>query len=217
MKIYLSILLCLTFTAPLLSQKRVVHGSLITFNTFPVQNVEVTAKKSGSKIQSDSLGRFDIVCQENDVIKIKSKIFRPVTRKIGPMTDSLTINLVFVDSKKNREYAVGYGYMNQEDLTYAVGNLQQENNEFCMYSNIFELISGRFAGVVANNNTVIIRGMNSVNSSNEALYVLDGVIVPDIGWITPCSIKSISVMKDGAAAIYGTRGTNGVILIETFK
>lgn len=217
MKLQLSILLCLAFTAPLLSQTRVVHGSLTAFNSYPVQNVEVIAKKAGSRIVSDSLGWFDIVCRENDIIKIKPKAFRPVTKKIEPGTDSLSINLIFIDTERNREYAVGYGYMGAKDLTYAVSNLQQENNEFCMYPNIFELITGRFAGVTVSNNTVFIRGPNSMNSSSEALYVLDGVIVPDIDWISPCSIKSINVMKDGAAAIYGSRGANGVLLIETIK
>lgn len=217
MKLQVSILVCLVFATPLLSQTRVVHGSLTAFNTYSVQNVEIIAKKAGSRIVSDSLGQFDIVCRENDIIKVKSKAFNPVTKKIGPETDSLSINLIFVDTRRNREYAVGYGYLAERDLTYAVSNMQQENNEFCVYANIYELIRGRFAGVTISNNAVFIRGPNSMNSSSEALYVLDGVIVPDIDWITPCSIKSISVMKDGGSAIYGSRGANGVVLIETIK
>ena len=197
------------------AQTRVVHGRLTAYNTYPVQNVEVRSKKSKSATVSDSLGRFSIVCQENDLIKIKPKTFRPVTRRVDPDTDSLIINLVFVDSRKNRDIAVGYGYIKEKDLTYAVGNLEQENNEFCHYNDIFDLISGRFAGVVVENRQVIIRGRNSINSDTEALYIVDGAPVNSIDWIAPCDIASINILKDASASIYGTRGGNGVVIIET--
>lgn len=217
MKTIIASLACLLVSLPLLSQNRVVHGTLSTFNTYPVGNVEVVAKKAGSKVQSDVQGRFDIVCEDKDVIKIKSRVFNPVTLRIGPETDSITINLVFIDNEKNRNYAVGYGYIGEEELTYAVSNLQQKNNDFCSYTSIFELITGRFAGVTVGNKAVYIRGMNSINSGSEALYVVDGVITPSIDWISPCTVSSIDVMKDGAAAIYGSRGANGVVLIELIR
>ncbi len=62
-----------------LAQTRVVHGKLTTFNTYPVQNIEVTSKKAKSKTISDSHEQFSIVCYENDIIKIKSKTFRAVS------------------------------------------------------------------------------------------------------------------------------------------
>jgi TonB-dependent SusC/RagA subfamily outer membrane receptor len=204
------------FLALLLSgQNRVVHGTLTAFNTYPVQHVEVSSKKAKSSVVTDSLGRFSLVCLENDIVKIKPKAFRAVSRRVGPEIDSLNINLIFMDTRKNRELAVGYGYMDESELLYAVTNLQQENNEFCDYNNIYDIISGRFAGVVVEGGAIYIRGRSSINSGNEALYVLDGVIVNDIGWITPCDIKSINVMKDGGAAIYGSRGSNGIVIIET--
>ncbi len=120
-----------------------------------------------------------------------------------------------MDSKKNRELAVGYGYINEADLTYAVSHLEQQNNEYCNFLNIFDLISGRFAGVTVSGNAIYIRGLTSINGSNVALYVVDGVITSTIGDITPCDVKSINVIKDGMAAIYGSRGSNGVVVIET--
>jgi TonB-dependent SusC/RagA subfamily outer membrane receptor len=197
------------------SQTRVIHGKLTAFNTYPVQHIEVSSKKGKSATESDSLGRFSIVCMEHDVIKIKPKAFRPVSRRVDPDTDSLVINLVFIDSKKNRDIAVGYGYVKEKDLTYAVSNLQQENNEYCHYSNVYELIRGRFAGVVVENNQVIIRGRNSINSSTEALYVVDGATVNSIDWISPCDISSINILKDASSSVYGSRGSNGVVIIET--
>lgn len=215
MKQIITLLVGLICSTLVISQNRVIHGRLTAFNTYPVQNIEISAKKAKTTIKSDSLGQFSIVCSEKDVIKIKPKTFKAVSRRVDADTDSLFINLIFVDTKVNREVAVGYGYMDEKELTFAVSNLQQENNEYCNYLNIYDLIKGRFAGVVVSGSAVYIRGSISVNSSSEALYVVDGVITSSIDWISPCDIKSINVMKDGMAAIYGSQGSNGVIIIET--
>lgn len=215
MKQCLAVVLGILLTTSIAAQNRVIHGKLTAFNTYPVQNIEIISKKGKSSTISDSLGQFSIVCLEEDVIKIKPKTFEPVSKRVGPDTDSLIINLFFIDTKKNREISVGYGYVKESDLTYAISNLQMENNEYCLYTNVFDAISGRFAGVEVENGEVIIRGRNSINSSNEALYVVDGVIVSSINWISPCEIKSISILKDSSAAAYGSRGSNGVVIIET--
>lgn len=201
------------------SQTRVVHGELTAYNKYPVANIEVIAQKSKSSTVSDSLGNFSIVCKEKDQIKIKPGAFKNVSRKVDKKTDTLRINLVFMDSKKNRELAVGYGYMEKEDLTFAAENMEQENNEYCNFPNVYELLKGKFPGVSVDGTSgsyrVYVRGAQSINSSNEVLFVLDGTSGANVSGLNPCNIKSISVIKDGMTAMYGTRGTNGVILIET--
>lgn len=203
------------------AQTRVVYGKLTAFNKYPLQNIEVKTKKSKASVRSDSLGMFSIVCNEEDKVIVKSKAFKTVSRKVHTDTDTLFINLVFIDTKSNREIATGYGYISQQNLTYATSHLQQENNEYCNYTNIFELIKGRFPGVSVSSGqiggAVYIRGATSVNLSNEALYVVDGGVVSSIDYIHPCDVRSIDVLKDASAAIYGTRGSNGVVVIETKK
>jgi TonB-dependent SusC/RagA subfamily outer membrane receptor len=215
---FLGILFVLT---SLSAQTKVVYGKLTAYNKYPVQNIEIKTKKSKASVKSDSLGAFSIVCNEEDKIIIKPKAFKSVSRKVHEDTDSLFINLVFIDTKANREIATGYGYISQKDLTYAMSHLQQENNEFCNYTNIFELIKGRFPGVTVSSaqmgGAVYIRGATSINMSNEALYVVDGGVVSTIDYIHPCDVRSIDVLKDASAAIYGTRGSNGVVVIETKK
>lgn len=200
-------------------QTRVVYGKLTAFNQYPLQNVEVVARKAKSAVKTDSLGRFSIVAKEKDVIRIKPKAFKPVTRRINEKTDTLEVNLIFVDSKSNRKLATGYGYIDERDLTYATSHLEQENNEFCNYTNIFELIRGRFPGVTVSSSqvggAVYVRGATSINLSSEALYVVDGAVSENIDWIHPCDVRSINVLKDGMTAIYGARGANGVVVIET--
>jgi TonB-dependent SusC/RagA subfamily outer membrane receptor len=214
---------CLLFSVTSMAQTKVVTGVLTAFNKFPVANVEVRAQKSKTIVLSDSLGMFQIVCNQKDQIKIKPEAFKTVSRNVkkGADDDTLRINLVFMDSKKNREAAVNSGYMAEDDLTYAVSHLQQENNEYCNFSNIYELLKGRFPGVhvagTQGNYTVFIRENHSMNASNEVLFVVDGSMSASVDGIHPCDIGSISVLKDGMAATYGTRGSNGVILVETKK
>jgi hypothetical protein len=74
------------------------------------------------------------VCHEKDLIRINPKIFESVTKKVNLETDSLNINLMFIDNKANREKEVGYGYIIEADLMYAVDHLQQEYNDFVLFS-----------------------------------------------------------------------------------
>jgi TonB-dependent SusC/RagA subfamily outer membrane receptor len=218
-RIVIILLANLIISLGLNAQTRVVYGKLTAFNQYPLKNIEVHARKTKSSVRSDSTGMFSIVCKESDNIRIKPKAFRPVSRKVTPETDTLHINLIFVDTKSNQDLATGYGYINERDLTYALSHLAHENNEFCNYNNIFELMQGRFAGVTVNvaQQAVYVRGVTSITTSNEALYVLDGMVIDDIGFVHPCEVKSIEILKDGMAAIYGSRGANGVVLIETKK
>lgn len=206
-----------------LAQTKVVSGVLTAFNQYPVANVEVTAQKSKASVLTDSLGMFQIVCKDKDVIKIKPEAFKSVSRNVskGEVKESLQINLVFMDSKKNRDLTVANGYLKEQDLTYAVSHLQQENNEYCNFSNIYELLKGRFPGVHVDGTSgryvVTIRENHSMNASNEVLWVLDGTPGASVEGLHPCNISSISVIKGGLAATYGTRGSNGVIVVETKK
>ena len=201
------------------AQTRVVNGKLTTFNSFPVQNVEITSKKAKATTMTDEFGHFSIVCLENDVIKIKPKAFKAHNKRVNADTDSLCVNLEFIDSEANREIAVGYGYISEEDLIFAVGHLENDNNEFCSYSDIFDLIKGQISGVTVSKNQVYVRGgINSFTpGTTMALYVVDNQRVDEIAWLQPCQVKSIDVLKDASAAIYGANAGNGVVLIETKK
>jgi TonB-dependent SusC/RagA subfamily outer membrane receptor len=216
-------ILCLICSLSTLAQTKVVTGFLTAFNQYPVANVEVQAKKSKSAVLTDSSGMFQIVCNEKDVLKIQPVGFKTVNRTIGndDGQDTLTINLVFMDTKKNREAALSSGYLQEADLTYAVSHLLQENNEYCNFNNIYELLQGRFPGVHVDGTSgsykVTVRTNSSINASNEVLFVVDGTPGASVDWIHPCDVSSISVIKDGLAATYGSRGSNGVIVIETKK
>ena len=215
LKMVLAVSALMGIIIPISGQTRAVHGTLTAFGQYPVENIKVTSKKGKAATLSDSLGQFDLVCLEEDVIQIRPKTFKKVDRKVGPETDSVSIDLEFINTQKNRDIAVGYGYVKESDLTAAISQLEQKNDEFCHYKDIYGVIVGRFAGVTVENGEVIIRGRQTFYGSGEALYVVDGIVVNSINWIVPCDIKTINIIKDGSAAIYGSRGANGVVIIET--
>ena len=83
------------------------------------------------------------------------------------------------------------------------------------YRTIYYIIRGKIAGVVVQpDNTIIIRGINSIKNNSEPLFVVDGSVVSSIDYIVPGEVKSITVLKDADASIYGSRGSSGVIVIK---
>jgi TonB-dependent SusC/RagA subfamily outer membrane receptor len=218
MKFYLILATALIITAAAHAQNRVVYGNLTAYSSFPVMNVEVTSKKAKATTMSDSLGNFSIVCLEKDVIMVKPKGFQSVNKKVSAEDDSVQINLVFIDTKKNRELAVNEGYMTETNLNYAVANLVEANNDYCKYTDIYMLIRATQGSsvTVSNSGVITIRGGNtSFSGMDQALIVVDGQPTTNIEWIRPCIVQSILVLKGADATIYGSRGGNGVVVITT--
>jgi TonB-dependent SusC/RagA subfamily outer membrane receptor len=218
MKFYLIIATALIITSTSFGQNTVVNGRLTAYNSFPVMNVEITSKKAKATTMSDSLGIFSLVCMEKDVIQIKPKGFQAQNIKVNKEQDSVIVNLVFIDTKKNREMAVNSGYMTETNLNYAVTNLEEQNNDYCKYSDIYTLLRsvGGSSITVSNGGRITIRGGNtSFSGADEALIVVDGQPTSNIDWIRPCIVKSINILKGSEGAIYGSRGGNGVVVIST--
>ena len=115
---------------------------------------------------------------------------------------------------------VGYSKARKKDVTYSVGHVKNDDNR--VYSDIYEYLMGKVPGVRVertgqNSAKVFVRGINSINSSTDPLFIVDGVAVSDISTINPYDVESVDVLKDSSASIYGVRGANGVILITLKK
>ena len=116
----------------------------------------------------------------------------------------------------NDEYVnVGYGKVRKSQNTMSVSRLDMKKDlKTTSYTNIYEYLQGRVAGVDVDGTTIRIRGERSLIASNEPLFIVDGMQVSDISDIDPNMVSSIEVLKDGAStSVYGSRGANGVILI----
>ncbi|MGJ7029596.1 SusC/RagA family TonB-linked outer membrane protein [Niabella hirudinis] len=139
---------------------------------------------------------------------------------------SLLIRLKLLKNTMNEVVVVGYGTQRKSDLTGSVTSIGSKDFIKGVATDALQLISGKAAGVEVSqanaepggNLNIRIRGVGSINSSNTALMVIDGVPVESTSNLNPADIKSVEVLKDAsAAAIYGTRAANGVVLITTKK
>lgn len=118
------------------------------------------------------------------------------------------------DRDKNEEQVdIGYGTVKRKDLTRSSSAIDGQNKRYSSYGNIYDMISGELPGVQVIGKNIRIQGASSINSGTEPLFVVDGINVGTIDNIQPRLVKSIEVLKGPAASIYGSRGTNGVILI----
>ncbi|MDE7120089.1 MAG: SusC/RagA family TonB-linked outer membrane protein, partial [Muribaculaceae bacterium] len=119
--------------------------------------------------------------------------------------------------------AIGYGTVKKSDLTGSVSSVASDKLQKTPSASLANALQGQAAGVTVNSLTgrpgasaeVRIRGVGTVNGASP-IYVVDGVIVDDISFVSPADIESTEILKDAsAAAIYGSRGANGVVLVTT--
>lgn len=135
--------------------------------------------------------------------------------KITLILDGTQVMTNFVpgSTEGDMEINIGYGTAKRKNLTTDVGYIDAQDYSNSSYINIYDMIRGKVPGVQVTGNKITIRGVNSINSSTDPLFVVDGIVVNSIDNISPRQVKSISVLKGSDAAIYGTRGANGVIMI----
>lgn len=154
------------------------------------------------------------------IIEISSIGYQTLTYVASELPSQLTLQ---EDSEMLDEtVVVGYGTLSKKEISSAVVSVRAEDFNKAPSGDAMQLLVGKVAGlnidVNANGNgsSYQIRGATSINGSNTPLVVIDGIIGGDLADVATQDIESISVLKDGAsAAIYGTRGANGVILVTT--
>lgn len=148
--------------------------------------------------------------------KEKREARRELRRQERAIRDSLMMMLEEKDSVN-----VGYGYTRKKLLTTSVSSLGVNEKETAGYTNIAEYLQGRVPGLMVSkmggSYKFTIRGINSINASTDPLIIVDGQTVTDIDYLNPSDIKSVEVLKDASASIYGVHGACGVILITTKK
>ena len=179
----------------------------------------------GIGVVTDANGYFTMSVSENDVLVVSMISYE--TREV-PVGGRKSIVIELEEAAEFLEAAVmvGYGEQNAKDVTGAVTSMNMSAIEKMPVSDLNVALQGRMAGVVLSSNdgqpgeemNMVIRGANSVTQSNSPLYVIDGFPTEDFSMqdLNPNDIKSISILKDASAgAIYGSRGANGVVIIET--
>ena len=221
--------LCLVFSLILLYVAKAsppihIQGTIRDFQSQqPIQGVTVKAKHSKTATVTDVTGKFSLELPEDEnSILISNVGYEPQELTLTNKTN-FTIELKPAANNLNEVVVVGYGTQKKADLTSAVASVKA--GEFVKGSVIDagQLIQGKVAGVTVNvpsgdptgNSVIMLRGITTLASGSQPLILIDG-IPGNLNTVAPEDIESIDVLKDGsAAAIYGTRGTNGVILITT--
>ena len=220
------------------SQKSVVTGTVKDQNGGPVIGATVQARGSNVAVVSDETGAFSINAPEGTkVLDISSVGYQPLNFPVSGGT--VTAVLKKDESKLSEVVVVGYGQSAKKSVTGAISRISAKEVENQPVQSFESAMQGKSAGVVIDNSSgkvgqgikVRIRGTSSINASSQPLYVVDGVPLTSESQsdetneptnplidLNPNDIESIDVLKDAAAAaIYGARASNGVVLITTKK
>ncbi len=200
-------------------QMKTVVGKVTTLDSIPLIGAEIKIKSSNTSVFSDSLGSFRLQCNMDDKLKFKADGFLTQNVKVTDNIRVIAVNLKPKAGQKSRQYDIGYGTVSEADRSSAIAGLDEDDTDFSRYKDMYELIRSNFAGVQIRNGEVLVRGVNSFNSESSALIIVDGVINDSgiLRELNPIHVKSINIIKDGSTAVYGSRGANGVVLIETKK
>lgn len=189
-----------------------------------IPGVTVVIQGSTTGTQTNSAGQFSITAAKGKILVFRSIGFADQQMTVG---ESSTINVALVSQTDQlSEYVVvAFGKAKKESVTGAVSSITAKDIEKRPVANALGVLEGSAPGVQVNNTigrpgsepVVRIRGFSSVNGDNAPLYVIDGVTFSgNVSDINPNDIESISVLKDAAAsALYGSRASNGVIIMTT--
>lgn len=181
---------------------------------------------------TDLDGNFSLAAPKGSTLEISYVGYN--TQEVKVTSSFLTIDLKEDRQLLNEVVVVGYGTMKRSDLTGSVASVNNEAIEKSVTTSIDQVLQGRAAGVQIQANTgtpggsttIRIRGTNSLNSTSQPIFVIDGVIIDSsssddgnsnpLAAINPSDIVSMDILKDASAtAIYGSRASNGVIMITT--
>jgi TonB-dependent starch-binding outer membrane protein SusC len=215
------------------SQEKKITGQVTDPQNQPLVGVTVSVKGKSVSTTTDANGSFSITAAEKDVLVFTSVGFESMEAKAG--TGTLFIKLNTLIGNLNEVVLVGYGTARKKDLTGAVSTVSAKDFNKGAITTPEQMIAGKVAGVSIISNggapgsgsTIRIRGGSSLSASNDPLIVIDGVPLDNSGisgsanplsLINSNDIESFTILKDAsAAAIYGTRASNGVIIITTKK
>ena len=190
----------------------------------PLPGVNVFVKETSYATVTDFDGNFNLEVPINSTLTISYVGFITKTIEVDQAMADLQINLQTDVAALSEVVVVGYGSVKKTDLTGAVGTIGGEDLAERNMTNPLEALQGNLPGVQVSNSSgrlgdgfnITIRGKNSMSGNVEPLYVVDGVPTDNIDFLNPQDIERMDVLKDASStAIYGSRGSNGVVIITT--
>lgn len=213
-------------------EQQSISGTVTDDQGIPLPGASVTILGTNTGATTDFDGKFTIQAEAGDVLQVSFVGFQTYETTLSNQ-NILTIQLESDVSQLNEVVIVGYGAQRKSDLTGAVTSVTAEDFNKGVVSNPGELLQGKVSGLNVTNTSgepgagqdIIIRGVGTLRSGTSPLYVVDGFVLDNsstgvptnpLNFINTEDIASINVLKDAsAAAIYGSRAANGVVIITT--
>lgn len=202
-----------------------VIGYIVDKNKEPLIGVSVKVKNEKIGTVTDENGHYEINIDENSTIEISYLGHVSQTIKVNGRQE-INITLQEDENVMDEVVVIAYGTVKKKDLTGSVSTVKAEDLKDIPVARVDQMLQGRIAGAEVMSTSgepgagtsIRIRGTRSISATNEPLFVVDGVMdaITDLNDLNPSDIQSIDVLKDASStAIYGSRGSNGVILITT--
>lgn len=202
-----------------------IRGTVIDSFGEPVIGANIIEKGTTNGTITDIDGNFTLTVESNAILTISYIGYKQQELAIGDQTE---INIKLAEDTETLEEVVviGYGVVRKKDLTGSVSQLSSSSLKDLKVSHPTQAMAGKMAGVQVQQvagapgqaATIRVRGSGSISASSSPLYVVDGYPLGEqnLNSINPSDIESIEVLKDAsAAAIYGSRAANGVVLVTT--
>lgn len=220
--------ICTVLACPmkLLAQEKTVEGVIRDDKGAPLPGATVLIKGTNAAVTTDSSGHFDLRIPSGAAQTLVVSYVGMGSKEVAISNQhAITVTLQAEGKGLDEVVVVGYGTARKKDLTGAVASVKSQQLTQVATPDAVQAVQGRISGVqvVANSGEpgagakIRIRGVGSVNSSNP-IYVVDGYQTSDISYLAPGDIENMDVLKDAsAAAIYGARGANGVVVVTTKK
>lgn len=219
------VLSCFLFLEPAFSQTKVTVQGIVKDEqggVLPGASVTIQGSKQGTV--ADEKGAFSLSVETGQTLLINYLGYQPKTYAVTK-TENITISLEPQENTMNTVVVIGYGTQKKSSVTGSVAKLSNDNLNQIPVSRADQALAGKLAGVQIQTTdatagaapVIKIRGAASITAGTNPLIVIDGYPVPtDLSAVDMNNVESIEVLKDAAsAAIYGSRGANGVILITT--
>jgi TonB-dependent SusC/RagA subfamily outer membrane receptor len=195
------------------TRQRPIAGALIVIDRKHTNAVTNSKGIYKLKVQSDA-DSITIFVAGNGVLTVAIK----GRTKIDFILNEADLSILNArkNEPKDKQVDVGYGTVSQKDLQTPVSTIDGRGGKYSAYKDIYAVLQGT-PGLIVRGNSVQILGPSSTFSNGEPLFIVNGMTVSNLDWITPTMIESISVLKGSSASIYGSQGGNGVILISLIK
>ena len=206
-------------------QEKNISGMVLDNNGIPIIGANVLIKGTTVGTITDVDGKFSLDNVSETSILVVSYMGYHTLEVSANQPSPIKITLKEDQHALDEVIVIGYGTMKKSDVTGAISTVSEEKLSRQPVANVSSALQGLATGVSVTSNsgspgsasTIRIRGVGTVNDA-EPLFVVDGMPVTDINYLSTSDIQSMEILKDASAsAIYGSRGANGVILITTKK